>query len=176
MYSAWLIVGTQHTVITESKYKRKEGKKGGREGGWRKEGSYQETIWKKIRREKSLVKQCVKGVKRKEEVVQDPKLAWRRSGTSDNHCLIRLFSILIFYYFGNIRMPGLKHYYMSISLSKRSEVFSEPLFQTLGGPVKPLCPWMRGFCCPGLLPGSWLLTLILSNHTVAGSFLFSSPI
>lgn len=31
MYTAWLVVGTQHTVIMESKYKRKEGKKGGRE-------------------------------------------------------------------------------------------------------------------------------------------------
>lgn len=31
MYSAWLIVGTPHMVIMESKYKRREGKDGGRE-------------------------------------------------------------------------------------------------------------------------------------------------
>lgn len=34
MYSAWLIVGTQHMVIMESKYKRREGRKEGREGNF----------------------------------------------------------------------------------------------------------------------------------------------
>ena len=73
----------------------------------------------------------MKGVKRKEEIVQDPKLTWRRSGISDNHCLIRLFSIMVFYYFGNIRMPGLKHYYMSINLLLRGQKYFQSLSSKL---------------------------------------------
>ena len=36
MYSAWLIVGTQHMVIMESKYKRREGRKVKRKQGEKK--------------------------------------------------------------------------------------------------------------------------------------------
>lgn len=56
-------------------------------------------------------------------------------------------------------------------------MFSRPFFQAVGEPIKPPSVMStRGLCCPEMLSGSSLLTFTQSNHGVAGSFLFCSPI
>lgn len=89
------------------------------------------------------------------EVIEIPNWPGAEWDLSDDHCLTRLLStdILLPWLFQDARIKALSYVYKSAS--KRSQVFSRPFFQTMGGPIKPLCVMSaRVFCCLGMLPRS----------------------